>query len=76
MKRLASLDIVNQQIKIHFRLNTIRMCTALTRAVDGPGFLPFKEFPPAARVTYKYYMGRLAIFDEEYVRASPPQPLT
>lgn len=69
MKRLASLDIVNQQIKIHFRLNTIRMCTALTRAVEGNGFLPFRTFPPAARVTYKYYMGRLAIFDEEYVRA-------
>lgn len=67
MKRLASLDLVNQQIKIHFQLNTIRMCTALMRAVEGPGFLPFQSFPAAARTTYKYYTGRLAIFDEDHV---------
>lgn len=71
VKRLASLDLVNQQIKIHFQLNTIRMCIALMRAVEGPGFLPFESFPAAARATYKYYTGRLAIFDEDHVRSLP-----
>jgi len=59
---------VNVQFKVFFRLNTIRLCASLERAVDSRGFLPLDRFPPAAQVTYNYYIGRLAIFDEDYVR--------
>ncbi len=68
-KKLAALDIVNLSIKIYFRLNTLRLCKNLMRTVDSRQFAAFDAFPAAQRVTYKFYVGRLAVFDENYVRA-------
>ena len=67
-KKLAALDIVNVSIKIYFRLNTLRLCKNLMRTVDSRQFAPFDAFPMSQRVTYKFYVGRLAVFDEKYVR--------
>lgn len=53
---------------MYFRLNTLRLCKNLINAVNSRQFMPFEEFPASQRVTYKYYTGRLAIFDENYVR--------
>lgn len=66
-KKLAALDIVNLSIKIYFRLNTLRLCKNLMRTVDSRQFAAFEAFPTAQRVTYKFYVGRLAVFDENYV---------
>ena len=52
---------------MYFRLNTLRLCKNLINAVNKQQFLRLEEFPKAQRVTYKYYTGRLAIFDENYV---------
>lgn len=30
-------------------------------------FAPFELFPVSQRVTYKFYVGRLAVFDENFV---------
>lgn len=68
-KKLATLDLVNVQFKVFFRLNTVRLCASLERAVASKGFLPLDHFPPAHQVTYGYYVGRLAIFDEDYSKA-------
>ena len=59
-KRLAALDIVNVSIKIYFRLNTLRLCKNLMRTVDSRQFAAFDAFPAAQRVTYRFYVGRLA----------------
>ena len=59
--------MVNVLFKVYFRLNTIRLCTSLVRAVEHKAFASFDVFPTAQRVTYKYYVGRLAVFDENYV---------
>jgi hypothetical protein len=67
-KKLAALEIVNVLFKIYFKLNTIRLCASIIRAVNSPAFAAFEDFPPSHRVTYKYYLGRLAILDENYVR--------
>ena len=67
-KRIAALDLVNQQMKVYFRLNTIRLSAALVSAVEGTRAMPFESFPASARVTYKYYTGRIAVFDENFVR--------
>ena len=67
-KKLAALDIVNVSIKIYFRLNTLRLCKNLIRTVDSRQFAAFDMFPASQRVTYKFYVGRLAVFDENYVR--------
>ena len=68
-KRIAALDLVNQQMKVYFRLNTIRLSAALVSAVEGTRAMPFESFPASARVTYKYYTGRIAVFDENFVRS-------
>ena len=112
--------------QVFFRLNTVRLCASLERAVASKGFLPLEQFPPAhqvprkiefypcllalppaallacsitvelaglaaassnkwparpcltsvsivccPQVTYGYYVGRLAIFDEDYVSVAP-----
>ena len=62
---------------MYFRLNTIRLSAALVNVVEGPRALPFELFPASARVTYKYYTGRIAVFDENFVssRADHAQPV-
>ena len=72
-KRLATLEIVITAFKVYFRLNTLQLCKNLINAVQSKQFLPFDSFPAAQRVTYKYYTGRLAIFDEAYVCPAAPQ---
>lgn len=42
--------------------------TASPHQVDSRQFAPFESFPKSQKVTYKFYLGRLAIFDENYVR--------
>jgi hypothetical protein len=65
------LEIIITLFKVYFRLNTLRLCKNLINAVNSRQFLPFDAFPASQRVTYKYYTGRLAIFDENYVRDCP-----
>ncbi|KAL6772454.1 hypothetical protein ACKKBG_A30295 [Auxenochlorella protothecoides x Auxenochlorella symbiontica] len=68
-KRLAALDVVNVSIKTYFKLNTLRLCKNLTRTVVSRQFAPFELFPVSQRVTYKFYVGRLAVFDENFQEA-------
>jgi hypothetical protein len=55
--------------KIYFKLNTLHLCKNLIAAVNLPTFPPFESFPTSQRVTYSYYVGRLAVFDDDYARA-------
>eukprot|EP00873_Tetraselmis_striata_P036453 jgi/Tetstr1/456717/TSEL_004134.t1 len=68
-KKLATLEVVNTLFRIYFALNTLRLCKNLIKSVDSPLLPDFKNFPLAQRVTYRFYVGRLAVFDEDYVRA-------
>jgi hypothetical protein len=68
-KRMAALDVVNISIKIYFRLNTLRLCRNLTRTVSSRQFPPLGSFPASQVVTYRFYVGRLAVFDEDYKEA-------
>ena len=67
-KKLALLEIINTLFKVYFQLNTLRLCKTLINAVNSKQFLEFDMFPASQRVTYRYYTGRLNIFDERYVR--------
>ena len=60
--------------QMFFQLGNIRLCASLERAVKSPAFLPLSSFPAAQQVTYNYYIGRLAVFDEDYVPPPPPPP--
>ena len=55
--------------KIYFKLNTLHLCKNLIAAVNLPTFLPFESFPSSQKVTYSYYVGRLAVFDDDFARA-------
>ncbi|VVC96744.1 PCI domain-containing protein 2 homolog [Leptidea sinapis] len=66
-KRLGMLNLVNQLLKVYFRINKIHLCKPLIRAIDSS---PFRDmFPLAQQITYKYFVGRKAMFDSDYKTA-------
>ena len=68
---MAQLKIVNELFKIYFELNAMHLCKNLINAVNLQTFLPFEEsFPSSEKVTYHFYVGRLAVFDDDYEGAS------
>ncbi|KAJ2951987.1 hypothetical protein O0L34_g4250 [Tuta absoluta] len=67
-KRLGMLNLVNQLLKIYFRINKLHLCKPLIRAIDSS---PFKDqFPLAQQITYRYFVGRKAMFDSDYASAN------
>ncbi len=68
-KRLATLLIVNAAFKIYFKLNTLHLCKNMIASVEARNALSLEEYPVAQRVTYRFYTGRLAVFDENYAKA-------
>ncbi len=51
------------------QINNLRLCSNLVRVVDNPNFPKLDVFPRAQTVAFKYYLGRLNIFEEHYDRA-------
>jgi nuclear mRNA export protein PCID2/THP1 len=69
-KRVGVLEVINQLFRVYFDLNALRLCTNLTRTVNAPGFIDFEtSFPVAHRVTYKYFVGRLHLYEDRYEEA-------
>lgn len=68
-KKWVLLYLICQMFKIYFRLNALRLCAFLIRTVSNPNFPPFDDFPKSERVTYKYYAGRIAMFDSDFATA-------
>lgn len=66
-KRIGMLALVNQLFKVYFRINKLHLCKPLIRAIESS---PFKEsFSLSQQVTYKYFVGRKAMFDSDYKAA-------
>lgn len=66
-KRLGMLNLVNQLFKVYFRINKLHLCKPLIRAIESS---PFKEsFSLSQQITYRYYVGRKAMFDSDYKAA-------
>lgn len=66
-KRLGMLYLVNQLLKIYFRINKINLCKPLIRAIDSSVYKD--HFPVDQQITYKYFVGRKAMFDSDYKAA-------
>lgn len=63
-KRLGLLNLVNQLFKVYFRINKLHLCKPLIRAIEA---LTFKDsFSLSQQITYKYFVGRKAMFDSDY----------
>nr|SVE77007.1 EOG090X06A5 [Daphnia lumholtzi]SVE77605.1 EOG090X06A5 [Daphnia lumholtzi]SVE78233.1 EOG090X06A5 [Daphnia lumholtzi] len=66
-KRWGMLYLVNQLFKIYFRINKLHLCKALIRAIDASQFKD--HFSLSQQVTYRYYVGRKAIFESDFKSA-------
>ncbi|BES89709.1 PCI domain-containing protein [Nesidiocoris tenuis] len=67
-KRWGMLPIVNQLFKLYFRTNRLHLMKPLIRAIDSS---PLKDkFDLSQQITYRYYVGRKAMFDSEYALAN------
>ena len=69
-KKAPQLHVVNNLFKVYFKLNALHLCKNLINAVNLPTFLPFDSFPKSEKVTYNFYVGRLAVFEDAYERAA------
>lgn len=61
------LNLVNQLFKVYFRINKLHLCKPLMRAIDSSAFKD--QFPLPEQITYKYFVGRKAMYDEDYKSA-------
>ncbi|NXD93264.1 PCID2 protein, partial [Chaetorhynchus papuensis] len=66
-KKWGMLFLVNQLFKIYFKINKLHLCKPLIRAIDSSNLKD--EYSMAQRVTYKYYVGRKAMFDSDFKQA-------
>uniref|UniRef100_G3T6X1 PCI domain-containing protein 2 n=1 Tax=Loxodonta africana TaxID=9785 RepID=G3T6X1_LOXAF len=66
-KKWGMLFLVNQLFKIYFKINKLHLCKPLIRAIDSSNLKD--DYTTAQRVTYKYYVGRKAMFDSDFKQA-------
>jgi len=58
------LYIVNQLFSMYFKLNTLRLCKNLTKPVESRNI--HQSGTMGEMVTYRYYVGRLNMFEDQY----------
>jgi hypothetical protein len=70
-RKLAIFAVTNVLFKTYFQLNTLQLCGKLINIVEGPGAIMdnLRLFPVSEVVIYKYYIGRLKMFEDKYEEA-------
>lgn len=68
-KKKGSMRIINIMFDVYFKLNNYRLCTPLTKILEGPGYPAVEEYPVSHLVTYRFYTGRLHLFNGDYASA-------
>lgn len=60
--------MTNVLFKIYFKVNTLQLCSKLISVIEGPGGIMenLHAFPMSDVVMYKYYLGRLKMFEDKY----------
>ena len=58
----------NILLKLYFKLNTLQLCGKLISTVEGNEDIManLRYFPVSDVVTYKYYIGRLKMYEDKY----------
>ncbi|KAL3119886.1 hypothetical protein niasHT_007014 [Heterodera trifolii] len=67
-KKVAILSLTNQLFRIYFGINRLHLLKPLIRSIDHVGEL-YDRFSLADKITYKYFLGRKAMFDMDLSRA-------
>jgi len=80
-KKLALFAVTNVLFKIYFKVNTLQLCGKLINVVEGPNpggssinsnnsiMNDLHQYPVCDVVMYKYYLGRLKMFEDRYLEA-------
>jgi hypothetical protein len=70
-KKLAIFGVTNVLFKVYFAVNTLQLCGKLINVVEGPGGIMdnLPCFPVCDVAMYKYYIGRLKMFEDKYEEA-------
>ena len=63
-KQAGVLPIVNELFGMYFRLNILRLCKNLIRPVETKKL--HEKGSMADMVTYRYYIGRLSMFEDQH----------
>jgi len=66
-KQSGVLAIVNELFSMYFRLNNLRLCKNLIRPVETKKLQ--EKGTMAEMITYRYYIGRLNMFEDQHERA-------
>ncbi|XP_039278916.1 PCI domain-containing protein 2 [Nilaparvata lugens] len=67
-KKWGMLALVNQLFKVYFRINKLHLMKPLIRAIESS---PLKHrYLISQQITYRYYVGRKALFDSDYTSAN------
>lgn len=73
-KRYAALEVANTLFRVTFKLKNLRLADSIMKGVSHnlspDSVTPFNNFPMSQQVTYKFFEGRIAIFNELYVSSS------
>ena len=67
-KRWGMMHIINQLFKIYFKINKINLCNPLKRVIENSGLKD--AFPISDQIVYKFYVGRQAMFENDYNTAA------
>ena len=68
-KKQGALKLVNTMFDLYFRLNNYRLCAPLIKILEGPGYPPIDQYPASHVATFRFYTGRLNLFDGKYEAA-------
>ncbi|GAM25401.1 hypothetical protein SAMD00019534_085760 [Acytostelium subglobosum LB1] len=68
-KKRAAMGIVNQLFQIYFKLNNLKLCKNLTKTIESKLYPALDTYPIKQCITYRFFVGRLAAFDGDFVKA-------
>uniref|UniRef100_A0A914EKZ6 PCI domain-containing protein 2 homolog n=1 Tax=Acrobeloides nanus TaxID=290746 RepID=A0A914EKZ6_9BILA len=63
-KKIGILNLTNHLFRIYFKINRLHLLKPLIRSIDHIGEL-YERFSMADKITYKYFLGRKAMFDSD-----------
>ncbi|KAI3387345.1 hypothetical protein SNEBB_003867 [Seison nebaliae] len=64
-RRIATMHITNQLLRIYFPMNQLQLCNPLLRTIDQMGDDLSKFYPLDERITYYYYTGRMCLLKNQ-----------
>ena len=68
---MALFVVTNVLFKVYFKMNTLQLCGRLNSVIETPGGVLeyYTLFPICDVVMYKYYIGRIRMFEDKYEEA-------